>query len=156
MNISRISAVAAVAATAVLSFGAGALWANKPERPLLDSHIWKAGDARRVAGDWGWIALYTEDGQPSVGTTSVLTAELEFLPGRQLQPPHQHAEEEFQFVIEGSGTWSLNGKEYPLARGDLMYSKPWDWHGIRNSGDAPLRFLVVKFQARGAEVAGPK
>src|SRR6185503_15800248 len=29
----------------------------------------------------------------------------------QLQPPHQHADEEFQYVSAGSGTWVLNGVE---------------------------------------------
>jgi quercetin dioxygenase-like cupin family protein len=143
----RSSIVAA--ALAAVSFWAGTLWAQKPDKPLLDSHIWKAGDARLATGAWGSIAIYTEDGQPSFGTGSVLTAQLEFLPGKQLQPPHQHADEEFQYVIEGSGTWSLDGVEYPLAAGDLMYSKPWDWHGIRNSGDRPLRFFVLKWKARG-------
>ena len=130
----------------MVSFFAGTLWAQKPVKPPLESHIWKAADARRSTGSWGWISIYTEDGQPSAGTSSVLTAELEFLPGKQLQPPHQHADEEFQYVIEGSGTWSLNGKEFPLQAGDLMYSKPGDWHGIRNSGDKPLRFFVFKWK----------
>ena len=52
-------------------------------------------------------------------------------------------------MVEGEGTWSLNGKEQPLHAGDLMYTKPWDWHGIRNSGDRPLKFFVFKFRARG-------
>jgi quercetin dioxygenase-like cupin family protein len=132
------------------SFQAGTLWARKSAKPPLESHIWKAGDARRSTGSWGWISIYTEDAQPTAGTPSVLTAELEFLPGKQLQPPHQHPDEEFQFVIEGSGTWSLNGKEYPLNAGDLMYSKPMDWHGIRNSGDKPLRFFVFKWRTKDA------
>jgi mannose-6-phosphate isomerase-like protein (cupin superfamily) len=130
------------------SFFAGTLWAAKPEKPPLESHIWSAADARLAKGTWGSISIYTEDGQPSAGASSVLTAELTFLPDQQLQPPHQHAEEEFQYVIEGSGTWSLNGKEYPLKAGDLMYSKPMDWHGIRNSGTAPLRFFVFKWKTR--------
>ena len=46
--------------------------------------------------------------------------------------------------------WSLNGKEYPLKAGDLMYSKPMDWHGIRNSGDTPMRFFVFKWKPRDA------
>ena len=134
------------------SFFAGTLWAARPEKAPLESHIWSAVDARVGKGSWGSISIYTEDGQPSSGMDSVLTAELTFLPGQQLQPPHQHAEEEFQYVIEGSGTWSLNGKEYPLKAGDLMYSKPMDWHGIRNSGAAPLRFFVFKWKTRsGAE-----
>jgi quercetin dioxygenase-like cupin family protein len=134
---------------ACASFFAGTLWAQKPDKPPLESHIWKAGDARLSRGSWGSISIYTEDGQPSSGASSVLTAELTFLPGKQLQPPHQHADEEFQYVIEGSGTWSLNGREYPLAAGDLMYSKPWDWHGLRNSGDKPLRFFVFKWKSTG-------
>src|SRR6185503_12442565 len=139
LNIRRVTG-AALLATA--SFLGGALWAQGGGKPPLASHIWKAGDARVSKGDWGSISIYTEDAQPSAGSESVLTAELTFLPGKQLQPPHQHADEEFQYVIEGSGTWSLNGTDYPLAAGDLMYSKPGDLHGIRNSGDKPLRFFV--------------
>lgn len=135
----------------LVSFYAGTLWAQKPVKPPLESHIWKATDARRSTGSWGSISIYTEDGQPSAGTSSVLTAELEFLPGKQLQPPHQHADEEFQYVIEGSGTWSLNGKDVPLQAGDLMYSKPGDLHGIRNSGDKPMRFFVFKWKALGGD-----
>ena len=97
----------------------------------------------------GEIHLYTEDATPTFGTQSMLTASLTFLPGKQLQPPHQHADEEFKYVIEGEGTWSLNGNEQPLKAGDLMYTRPWDWHGIRNSSDKPLRFFVFKFRARG-------
>jgi quercetin dioxygenase-like cupin family protein len=139
---------AGFAVIAVFAFAAGALWAESGKAPL-DSRIFAAGDARTSKGSWGQIRLYTEEGTPSFGTRSVLTAELEFLPGQQLQPPHQHADEEFQYVIEGEGTWSLNGEERPLRAGDLMYTRPWDWHGIRNSGDKPLRFFVFKFQARG-------
>ena len=143
----------------VAAFSAGALWAQNEDkskqRPMLDSHIWSFGDARTSKGEWGEIHLYTEDAQPTAGTESVLTASLTFLPGKQLQPPHQHADEEFQYVIEGEGTWSLNGMEQPLKTGDLMYSKPWDWHGIRNSGDKPLRFFVFKFRPRVTPAGSP-
>lgn len=131
------------------SFAAGSLWARQPSKPELDSRIFSLGDARTSKGEWGEIHLYTEDGTPTFGTSSLLTASLTFLPGKQLQPPHQHRDEEFQYVIEGQGTWSLNGKEQPLHAGDLMYTKPGDWHGIRNSGDQPLKFFVFKFRGRG-------
>lgn len=140
---------ALVIALMAASFSAGTLWAQKPDKPPLDSHIWSAGDARASKGAWGEIHIYTEDATPTFGTSSLLTASLTFLPGKQLQPPHQHPDEEFQYVVEGEGTWSLNGKEQPLHAGDLMYTKPWDWHGIRNSGDKPLKFFVFKFRARG-------
>ena len=138
------------------SFFAGALWAQKPGKPPLDSHVYPAAEARTSKGEWGEIHIYTEDATPTFGTHSLLTASLTFLPGKQLQPPHQHPDEEFQYVVEGEGTWSLNGKEQPLHAGDLMYTRPWDWHGIRNSGDRPLKFFVFKFRARGiAEPAKP-
>jgi quercetin dioxygenase-like cupin family protein len=138
---------------AVVAFGAGVLWAENVARPTLESRIFSFADARTSKGEWGEIHLYTEDATPTFGTQSMLTASLTFLPGKQLQAPHQHADEEFQYVIEGEGTWSLNGKEQPLKAGDLMYTRPWDWHGIRNSSDHPLRFFVFKFRARG--VADP-
>ena len=138
-----------VIALMAASFSAGTLWAQKSGQAPLESHIYSAGDARTSKGEWGEIHIYTEDATPTFGTRSLLTASLTFLPGRQLQPPHQHPDEEFQYVVEGEGTWSLNGKEQPLHAGDLMYTKPWDWHGIRNSGDRPLKFFVFRFRARG-------
>jgi mannose-6-phosphate isomerase-like protein (cupin superfamily) len=149
VNLRSLAVVTAIAAALGAAFFAGTLWAAGPAKPPLDSHIWSATDARTSKGSWGSISIYTEDGQPSQGASSVLTAELTFLAGKQLQPPHQHADEEFQYIIEGSGTWSLNGQEFPLKAGDLMYSKPMDWHGIRNSGDVPMRFFVFKWKARG-------
>jgi quercetin dioxygenase-like cupin family protein len=145
MSLRIPAAIALMAA----SFMAGALWAQQASRPGLDSRIFRFGDARTSSGEWGEIHLYTEDATPTFGTRSLLTASLTFLPGKQLQPPHQHPDEEFQYVVEGEGTWSLNGREHPLHAGDLMYTKPWDWHGIRNSGDLPLKFFVFKFRARG-------
>jgi quercetin dioxygenase-like cupin family protein len=143
------SRIPVIVALMVASFSAGVLWAQKPDKPTLESRIYSASDARTSKGDWGEIHIYTEDGTPTFGTSSLLTASLTFLPGKQLQPPHQHADEEFQYVVEGEGTWSLNGKQQPLHAGDLMYTRPWDWHGIRNSGDKPLKFFVFKFRARG-------
>ena len=134
---------------AAASFASGVLWAQKLAKPPLESRILSFTDARTSKGAWGEINIYTEDATPTFGTASLLTASLTFLPGKQLQPPHQHADEEFQYVIDGEGTWFLNGKEQPLHAGDLMYTKPWDWHGIRNSGTVPLKFFVFKFKARG-------
>ncbi len=132
--------------TASLAFAAGVKWSRPTAAPALPSHIYRESDARVGKGDWGSIRIYTEDGTATVGTPSVLTAELEYMPGKRLQPPHQHAEEEFQYVISGSGTWTLNGREIPIKPGDLMYARPGDVHGIDNTSDQPLRFFVFKWK----------
>ncbi|MEI6861153.1 MAG: cupin domain-containing protein [Verrucomicrobiota bacterium] len=110
--------------TGAAGFSAGVVTekaGNTP--PDLESRIYRKTDALKGGGDWGSIYTYTGEGTPTVGTDSVLTAELEFLPGKQLQAPHVHANEEFQYIIEGGGTWFLNGKETPIKPGDLMYAR---------------------------------
>jgi hypothetical protein len=64
---------AGFAVTAALAFAAGALWAESGKSPL-DSRIFSAEEARSSKGSWGGIRIYTEDGTPSFGTRSVLTA----------------------------------------------------------------------------------
>lgn len=140
--------ITAVILTCGASFVAGTAYGHAAKAPDLESRIYHTADARKGSGDWGSILTYTEASTATLGTSSMLTAELEFLPGKQLQPPHQHPEEEFQYVIEGGGTWFLNGKETPIAKGDLMYAKPGDLHGIRNSGSTPLRFFVIKWSSK--------
>lgn len=135
--------------TCIISFAAGKMWGNKKPAKDIESHIYRKAEARKSTGNWGSIYIYTSDSTPTYGTESMLTAQLEFLPGKQLQPPHQHANEEFQYVMEGSGTWFLNGKDIPIQKGDLMYAKPWDIHGISNTGTDTLRFFVVKWNNKG-------
>lgn len=139
--------------TAVIAFAAGAAVERAAQPAPLESCILHRADVRKSSGDWGSIRIFTQDSTATAGTTSMLTAELEFLPGQRLQPPHRHANEEFQYVISGTGTWHLNGRDIPLEPGDLMYAKPGDLHGIANTGPEPLRFFVMKWISR--DPAGP-
>jgi hypothetical protein len=150
----NIRTALAIAGLAAGSFFAGALWAQKPGKPMLDSHIWSATDARTSKGSWGSISIYTEDGQPSRGTTSVLTAELTFLPGKQLQPPHQHADEEFQYVIEGLGDvvsrrqrTSAAGRRPHVPQADGLARHP----RIERRADAVPRVQVKDARRRGID-----
>jgi len=135
----------------MLSFAAGSIWQNSDLAEDIKSKIYRQAEARKSTGSWGSIYMYTEEATSTYGTESMLTAVFEFLPGKQLQPPHQHANEEFQYIIEGNGTWTLNGKESPIKKGDLMYAKPWDMHGIANTGTDTLRFFVMKWNNKGVE-----
>ncbi|HWA26067.1 MAG TPA: cupin domain-containing protein [Lacunisphaera sp.] len=139
------------ALTAAVAFAAGAAADRAAQPAPLESCIIRRAEVKKSGGDWGTIRVYTRDTTTTTGTDSMLTAELEFLPGKRLQPPHQHPNEEFQYVISGTGTWHLNGKDIPLEPGDLMYAKPGDLHGIANTGTEPLRFFVVKWISRRPE-----
>jgi len=73
-------------------------------------------------------------------------------PGKAVHKSHRHAEEEYLVLVEGSGTWSLAGKESPAHRGDVLFVEPWVYHGLKNTGEKPLIFLVVRYSAKGVPV----
>ena len=116
----------------------------------LESQIMQADKVENLSEDWGKLILYTpENGTTTYGTRNTLTAVAIIDPGQEIHPPHEHAAEEFLYVVEGSGTWSLNGKEQAAQAGDMLYAKPWDIHGIKNTGSSPLTFFVVKWDNKG-------
>jgi len=123
---------------------AGAQAARSSPKP---SFITSIEDAKREDFEWG--SLYTFDQGETYSATDGLAAVAVIKPGMQIHPPHQHAEEEYVIVAEGTGTWSLNGKERPAKAGDLQYAAPWDMHGITNTGTTPLRFFVWKWNGKG-------
>ena len=68
-------------------------------------------------------------------------ARLEMDPGAAV-PEHRDATEEYIHVLEGSGTITIDGREYPLAPGDTVYM-PADATVSFQNGDAPLVGLQV-------------
>jgi mannose-6-phosphate isomerase-like protein (cupin superfamily) len=86
--------------------------------------------------------------------TDLLTGVAIVEPGQEIHPPHRDAEEEFLLLAKGRGTWHLDGVEHEAREGDLLYVEPWIGHGLRNTGDAPLTFFVVKWNGRG--IAPPR
>jgi gentisate 1,2-dioxygenase len=80
----------------------------------------------------------------------MFTAYVELLPGESVHPPHRHAEEEFLFIINGTGVWTVYGKEEFAAKsGDLLYASPWKWHGVQNTGTDTMTFFFLKWNNKG-------
>ena len=119
-----------------------------PSSPMR-SVIWSQDDAARDDADWG--TFYAYHAGETFGTVDGLAGVAVIDPGEEIHPPHEHAEEEYLMVLEGSGTWHLLGEEQPAEAGDLLYAAPWDVHGITNTGEVPLKFVVWKWTSRGVE-----
>jgi len=68
--------------------------------------------------------------------------------GAEVHPPHQHSQEEFMTIVEGSGVWHLDGKEIPAKKGDVIYVAPWVWHGLKNTGDTTLIYFVAQWNPK--------
>ncbi|MDR7122814.1 cupin domain-containing protein [Rheinheimera soli] len=114
------------------------------------SQIIQQSEAKAEKGD-GYV-FYSYFAKPTFGTQDALTGVAVIEPGKEIHPPHIHAEEEYLMVIEGEGVWSLKDKEIPAKAGDILYAAPWDSHGIRNTGKVPLKFVVMKWHSKGVPV----
>lgn len=65
-------------------------------------------------------------------------------PHSAAHPPHIHREGEFFFILEGKAELYLQGKWMPADPYTSFYCPPGVEHGIRNSGDTELKYLVIK------------
>lgn len=119
----------------------------KPE-PLKSKVVgWE--EARSHTAEWGEMRFYFT-GQTSA-TKDVLTAVAVVEPGKAVHRAHRHPQEEYLILVQGSGTWSLDGKEFPAKLGDILYVEPWVYHGLTNTGDEKLIFVVVRYNGKGVE-----
>ena len=118
--------------------------------PVQPSQIMTQSQAKAEKGD-GYV-FYSYFTKPTFGTQDALTGVAVIEPGKEIHPPHIHAEEEYLMVVEGEGVWSLKDKDIPAKAGDILYAAPWDSHGIRNTGKVPLKFVVMKWHSKGVPV----
>lgn len=65
-------------------------------------------------------------------------------PGQGTHAPHEHAEDEFFFVLEGTAEFHLDGKTATGGPMSSFYCPSGSSHGIRNVGDTELKYLVIK------------
>ena len=81
----------------------------------------------------------------SGGTTATraLTAGIADLNGGDWLGLHRHTPAEIYYVLEGHGTVTLDGDDYPVSAGTAVYIPGDTEHGIRNAGPAPLRFFYA-------------
>ena len=58
-------------------------------------------------------------------------------------PKHTHAWEHINYVVEGTGTLFLEGKENPVAAGDTAYIPAGTPHQFKNTGSGNLSFICI-------------
>lgn len=58
-------------------------------------------------------------------------------------PMHRHYCEEVYFVLEGEGVLEIDGESHPLVQGGASLQRPNLKHRVVNTGDKPLRLLVI-------------
>ncbi|GAB0110941.1 cupin domain-containing protein [Pseudoalteromonas distincta] len=124
-----------------------ALTVNAADKPThLTSAIVSQKDAHITHYEGADFHTYFYGDTPL--TKGAITGVAVIKPNNEIHPAHQHPDEEYLMILEGSGTWTLNGKSQPAHTGDILFAAPNDVHGIYNNGDVPLKFVVVRYQTK--------
>jgi quercetin dioxygenase-like cupin family protein len=68
----------------------------------------------------------------------------EIAPGTSAHAPHTHAGIEAFYVLEGHGTLNVEGESpQSLGPNDVIILNPAKLHGLTNTGDTPMRYMVI-------------
>jgi (S)-ureidoglycine aminohydrolase len=70
-------------------------------------------------------------------------------PGTAVHAAHTHDDrEELIIVKEGTVEQSINGESRILSPGSVTLALPGDAHGIRNAGDVPATYYIIRWRTR--------
>jgi mannose-6-phosphate isomerase-like protein (cupin superfamily) len=80
-------------------------------------------------------------------TTSPITqcslAEEVLPPGCAVSPHHHQQIEEVYYVLSGRGTMTVGDQQSEVGAGDAIYVPRGYWHTLENTGEEPIRLLLV-------------
>jgi len=110
----------------------------------LPSGTLDAGQTKITHETFGDLAIYFSGATEQIG--SMTAGSLHLKPGMSPHPPHQHPEEEFMVITEGTGEIVVEGKTTKVAPGSMMYCAGGKTHGIVNTGAKPLLFYFYKWK----------
>jgi quercetin dioxygenase-like cupin family protein len=145
--------VALVASTAVVCLGlTGFLAADpapeaKPAKPVMGS----------MAFDWEKLTVKKSAVGASRKVCQAPTATLDELEchittlekGNAAHPPHRHADEELLIVKEGVVEALVAGEWVKLGPGSVIFQAANIDHAIRNAGETPATYHVIKCNSPG-------
>jgi quercetin dioxygenase-like cupin family protein len=81
------------------------------------------------------------------GDVGISTFLLSALPGKG-PGPHRHPYDEVQFIREGRGLYTVDGREFEAGAGDILVIKAGEVHEFKCIGDGPLVQVDVHLSPR--------
>ncbi len=123
------------------------LFAEQPESKVMGSSAFewntltaqptKVGSTRKVC-------------QAPTATLDELECHITTLnPGETPHPPHKHPDEEIVVIREGTCEFVMNGETHRVGPGSVVFQASNQMHSVRNVGDAPAVYTVIKWNSPG-------
>src|SRR5262245_19441926 len=136
-----------VAASAVCATVAAVAWAQGPTKPVMHSS----------AFDWNRLPVHATKVGERRAVFDSPTATLDRLechittikPGEEPHATHQHPEEEMMLVKEGTLEALQNGQRVKVGPGSVLFEGSNEFHGVKNVGDTPASYFVIKWWSPG-------
>jgi len=153
MLTARDLAVAAVAVAATLAFVKwtplpAAQTAAKPQNlSTMTSSVfdWNKMESRSTK-----VGAVRQVFQAPTPTLDELECHITTLnPGATPHEPHKHVDEELILVKEGTVESLVNGERRRATAGSVIFQSSNQLHAIRNVGDTPATYFVVKWNSPG-------
>jgi XRE family transcriptional regulator, regulator of sulfur utilization len=136
-----------VAVVAVCTTLATVAWAQPSGRPLLHSSLFSWEQTKAEETPTGAKRNIFLDRTATLDQLSCHATTVN--PGQASHPPHKHVEEELIIIKEGAFEVMQNGKVSEAGPGSVIFEASNEMHGMRNVGDTPGTYFVVKFWPPG-------
>ncbi len=117
---------------------------------LLADGVVSLNELSQAAGEAPGCTAYVHYNGPTDQLATMCMGMAVLEPGASPHPPHQHPEEEFMTVAEGTGEIDVDGKITQAGPGAVMYCAANVMHGIRNTGSTPMTFYFSKWLGRNS------
>ena len=127
--------------------------ARPSETPVLGSTAisWEEIQARASAN-----GRYSQVLKAPTATLDELELHVTTLPpGQSPHPPHKHPDEELIIIREGTVEATVNGQTRRVGPGSVIFQASNQMHGLRNVGDVPAVYHVIKWNSPGMLKARP-
>jgi mannose-6-phosphate isomerase-like protein (cupin superfamily) len=112
--------------------------------PRLPNTVVDEKQAKLTREPFGDLRIYYDG--PTDQLSAMTAGSLRLKAGMTPHPPHEHPEEEFMVITEGSGELLVDGKTMKVGPGSMMYCAANKLHGIVNTGKTPLLFYFYKWR----------
>jgi XRE family transcriptional regulator, regulator of sulfur utilization len=75
--------------------------------------------------------------------------------GESSHPPHKHADEEIIIIKEGTVEATVDGQVRKVGPGSVIFQASNQLHGLRNVGDGPAVYHVIRWTSPGSSSPQP-
>lgn len=96
-----------------------------------------------MSGGAGYILKETLLSPAQMGKNCKLFGQVTLKPGCEIGYHEHHGETETYYLIQGSGIYKDNDKEYPVEAGDVIFCEDGSGHGLLNTGDTDLILIAL-------------